>query len=157
VYRDNLKERGRRYHQTLPDWLESCFEKASYSVWALSLVSFPLMWFDVAFILRLRRAMSVVGGSAWIENQVGFGQILALLIWVPVMVSFTLTLSKSRYCLRKLRGSVMLTQTPQFRNFSRSYFRGWLRDMRLELRRQLPMKMRISNFEVRVWEVSGQI
>lgn len=78
--RERLREPTRQYVRRVPALIKWCFEQASYGAWSLSFLSVPLMWLDVAFILRVRRTMSVVAGPTWIENQVGFGQILALLL-----------------------------------------------------------------------------
>jgi hypothetical protein len=90
--RESLRELRRRYLERIPGMMELFFEKMSYGAWFLSFLSLPLMWFDIAFIWRVRHAMSTVAGASWIENEVGFGQILALLLWMPVIVGFTLTL-----------------------------------------------------------------
>jgi hypothetical protein len=95
--RERLRELTRQYVERVPALMEWCFEQASYGAWFLSFLSVPLMWLDVGFILRVRRTMSVVAGPTWIENQVGFGQILALLLWMPVVVGFTLTLGTSNF------------------------------------------------------------
>jgi hypothetical protein len=74
---------------------EMNLKRLSNGAWVLAIVSIPFMWLEVAYILRLRNAMKTISGPAWIENQWGFGQILALLIWMPVVVGFTLTFGKS--------------------------------------------------------------
>jgi len=77
-----------RYAEINLKWL-------SNGAWILAIVSVPFMWLEAAYILRLRNAMKTISGPAWIENQWGFGQILALLIWMPVVVGFTLAFGKS--------------------------------------------------------------
>jgi len=51
-----------------------------------------LLCFEALYIIRLRDAMRVIGGDAWIEGQVGFGQVLAILLWMPVLAIFLSTL-----------------------------------------------------------------
>src|SRR2546421_6255852 len=95
--RERLRELEGQYLERIPALMEWCFEQTSYGAWFLSFLSVPLMWLDVAFILRVRRAMSVVAGPTWIENQFGFGQILAVFLWMPVVLGFTLTLGTSNF------------------------------------------------------------
>jgi hypothetical protein len=83
-----------KFYNNISENMGTCFRKAKYLAWVLSILSLPLMWLEVAYILRLRNPMMLISGSAWIENQMGFGQILALLIWMPIPIVFTLTLSE---------------------------------------------------------------
>jgi hypothetical protein len=59
-----------------------------------SLCTFSL-YFEVAYMLRLRDAMKKIGGTAWLEGQMGFGQVLALLLWMPVVVVFIFSLGNT--------------------------------------------------------------
>jgi hypothetical protein len=79
---------------------ETLLSKISNSAWILAVISVPLLWLEAAYILRLRNAMRSIAGPNWIEDQLGFGQILALLLWMPVVVGFTLTLSRLLYLKR---------------------------------------------------------
>jgi hypothetical protein len=51
--------------------------------------------FEVAYMLQLRDAMKKIGGTAWSEGQMGFGQVLALLLWMPVVVVFIFSLGNT--------------------------------------------------------------
>ena len=47
---------------------------------------------ETVHMLRLRDAMRKIGGNAWSEGQMGFGQVLALLLWMPVIMVFIFSL-----------------------------------------------------------------
>jgi hypothetical protein len=51
---------------------------------------------EAVYMLRLRDAMKKIGGNAWSEGQIGFGQVLALLLWMPVIMVFIFSLGNSR-------------------------------------------------------------
>jgi hypothetical protein len=51
---------------------------------------------ETVYMLRLREAMKKIGGNAWSEGQMGFGQVLALLLWMPVIMVFIFSLGNSR-------------------------------------------------------------
>lgn len=52
--------------------------------------------FEVVYMFRLRDAMKEIGGNAWSEGKMGFGQVLALLIWMPVIIVFIFSLGNTR-------------------------------------------------------------
>ena len=93
---EESKSSLRQYLESIPEVMDSGFDKASSAAWFLSFLSLPLIWLDVAFVVRVRDAMSIVAGSSWIENQMGFGQILALFIWMPVIVGYMMSLGRSK-------------------------------------------------------------
>ncbi|CZR64906.1 uncharacterized protein PAC_14806 [Phialocephala subalpina] len=51
--------------------------------------------FEVAYMFRLRDAMKTIGGNAWSEGPMGFGQVLALLVWMPVIMVFVFSLGNT--------------------------------------------------------------
>lgn len=104
----NWADHGRRLYKRMPTLLDSWFKWASYGAWVLSFLSIPLMWFNIAFVVRVRHAMGVVAGDTWSENQVGFGQVLALLIWAPVILGFALSLGQSANSRRRCNAKLFL-------------------------------------------------
>lgn len=50
---------------------------------------------EAVYMLRLRDAMKKIGGNAWSESQMGFGQVIALLLWMPVIMVFIFSLGNS--------------------------------------------------------------
>lgn len=83
----------------LGEFITSLEEK--YPSWYLALTQTHLfitflcafsLCFEAAYILRLRDAMKKIGGNAWSEGQMGFGQVLASLLWMPVIVVFIFSL-----------------------------------------------------------------
>lgn len=78
--------------------------------WMIPILCLPAIWLEVAYILRLRDTIRSISGPAWIENEMGFGQILGLLIWMPVVVQFILTLSEPLLTLYPLRDLLLTKQ-----------------------------------------------
>jgi hypothetical protein len=85
------------FYNRLSRTMERSLTTLSYGAWILAIVAVPLTWLEVAYIIRLRNAMRSISGPSWIENELGFGQILALLLWMPVVVGFTLTFGTLLY------------------------------------------------------------
>jgi hypothetical protein len=54
-----------------------------------------VVWAEFIYIWKIRVIMSEVAGTAsWSENQWGFGQILALFVWAPPLLSICAILRK---------------------------------------------------------------
>jgi len=53
-----------------------------------------LTWLETINIILLRNAMHRIAGSAWTEASWGFGQVLAIFIWLPVICQFVEETSK---------------------------------------------------------------
>lgn len=49
-------------------------------------VAIAVMWTELVYLWKIRGIMSRIAGSTWQEGAWGFGQILALFIWLPPIV-----------------------------------------------------------------------
>ncbi|KAF1829555.1 hypothetical protein BDW02DRAFT_651276 [Decorospora gaudefroyi] len=63
-------------------------EQKRWRYWgdALALVSFLLMWISLGYFIQVRAEMSTLVGQGYAENEWGFGQLLALLAWLPTLL-----------------------------------------------------------------------
>jgi hypothetical protein len=52
----------------------------------ITLASVVLMWVTLYFIVRIRSEVADLVGDEYAENEWGFGQILALMAWLPTIV-----------------------------------------------------------------------
>jgi len=57
-------------------------------VWLVSTFSLAVSWTSAAAIIRSRHQSQNVAGDDYMENEFGYGQILALLIWLPVLLEY---------------------------------------------------------------------
>ncbi|KAH8648308.1 hypothetical protein BGZ60DRAFT_521032 [Tricladium varicosporioides] len=49
-------------------------------------VAIAVMWVELVYLWKIRRIMSEIAGATWTEGSWGFGQILALFIWLPPII-----------------------------------------------------------------------
>jgi hypothetical protein len=49
-------------------------------------VAIIVMWVELVYLWKIRSIMSKIAGSTWSEGAWGFGQILALFIWLPPII-----------------------------------------------------------------------
>ncbi|KAF8847024.1 hypothetical protein BDZ45DRAFT_755350 [Acephala macrosclerotiorum] len=49
-------------------------------------VAIAVMWVELVYLWKIRTIMSKIAGSTWSEGNWGFGQILALFIWLPPII-----------------------------------------------------------------------
>ncbi|KAM7215152.1 hypothetical protein V8F06_009470 [Rhypophila decipiens] len=54
----------------------------------VSVTSFILLWVCLAYFVQLRNATSYLIGSSYAENEWGFGQIPAVVAWIPTFAEF---------------------------------------------------------------------
>ncbi|PMD59554.1 uncharacterized protein K444DRAFT_629963 [Hyaloscypha bicolor E] len=57
-------------------------------VTVVSLIPIAMAWFHVALLRNLREAMFIMAGSDWSSSTWGFGQVVALLTWLPAVTAF---------------------------------------------------------------------
>ncbi|KAM7209415.1 hypothetical protein V8F06_014877 [Rhypophila decipiens] len=55
---------------------------------AMSLTSFILLWVCLGYFIQLRTETSNLIGNSYAENEWGFGQILAVIAWIPTCAEF---------------------------------------------------------------------
>jgi len=58
------------------------------SIWIVATFSLLVTWVEAAFVIFDRVRMQRQAGDAYQENLMGYGQVLAALIWVPVIVEY---------------------------------------------------------------------
>ncbi|KAM7198212.1 hypothetical protein V8F20_006239 [Naviculisporaceae sp. PSN 640] len=88
------------------------FSQTARSIFGL--VSFVLLWVSLGVLIRLRAEMSKYSGKSYAENQWGFGQILAVVAWVPTFVEFARVWkweSTKTHIAPKIRASLQLQPT----------------------------------------------
>lgn len=49
-------------------------------------VAISVMWVELIYLWKIRNIMAKIAGSTWSEGTWGFGQILALFIWLPPII-----------------------------------------------------------------------
>ncbi|KAH6665111.1 hypothetical protein B0J14DRAFT_680850 [Halenospora varia] len=62
----------------------------------IQIAAIAVMWVELVYLWKIRRIMSEIAGATWAEGSWGFGQILALFIWLPPIIDILgwLTLSE---------------------------------------------------------------
>lgn len=60
----------------------------------VEVVAIVVVWTECIYLWKIRHMMAEVAGSSWSEGAWGFGQILALFIWAPPLLSIITTLRK---------------------------------------------------------------
>ncbi|KAK0125515.1 hypothetical protein ONS96_009352 [Cadophora gregata f. sp. sojae] len=89
---------------TWPIWgiIEDYFARICDTATPAILFCFALlMCLEMSYLLRLRAAMQILAGDWWTEGELGFGQILALLLWLPVLLVFFNTLITEEWKLAR--------------------------------------------------------
>jgi hypothetical protein len=59
-------------------------------------VAIVVMWVELVYLWRIRGIMAKIAGATWLEGAWGFGQILALFIWLPPIIDIVGWLGKFR-------------------------------------------------------------
>ncbi|KAH6702804.1 hypothetical protein BKA61DRAFT_704103 [Leptodontidium sp. MPI-SDFR-AT-0119] len=52
----------------------------------IQIVALVVMWVELVYLWKIRSMMSKIAGDTWSEGSWGFGQILALFIWLPPVI-----------------------------------------------------------------------
>jgi hypothetical protein len=60
----------------------------------VEVVAIVVVWTECIYLWKIRHMMAEVAGDSWSEGAWGFGQILALFIWAPPLLSICTTLRK---------------------------------------------------------------
>lgn len=88
-------------------------------------VAIAVMWVELVYLWKIRKIMSKIAGSTWSEGNWGFGQILALFIWLPPIIDILAHLVLPEWMLggkrckcgsKKSGNSVYPTQASNHRN-----------------------------------------
>jgi hypothetical protein len=58
----------------------------------LQVVTIMVVWAECIYLFKIRNIMAEVAGSSWSEGSWGFGQILALFVWAPPVLTAVATL-----------------------------------------------------------------
>jgi len=66
-----------------PKWVDGCVNWTRIFIQTVAIV---VMWVELVYLWKIRRIMSEIAGATWSEGAWGFGQILALFIWVPPII-----------------------------------------------------------------------
>ncbi len=74
-----------------PKWVDGCVNWTRIFIQTVAIV---VMWVELVYLWKIRRIMSEIAGATWSEGAWGFGQILALFIWVPPIIDILSWLSK---------------------------------------------------------------
>jgi len=78
----------------------------------VEVVAIMVVWAECIYLYKIRGIMAgVAGPTSWSENQWGFGQILALFVWAPPLLSIGTTLGTSISCSSRSFISRMLSLT----------------------------------------------
>lgn len=72
----------------------------------LVLTSLVLVWFSLGFFMYLRQKVAALAGDSYKENEWGFGQVVAVVAWVPLLGQF------SGIVIRKCPPSVAAARIP---------------------------------------------
>jgi len=78
----------KRVKQTLPALPIQKDVWQERSTWVVATFGLALTWVSTAAISWSRRRSREVAGDDYVENTFGYGQILALLIWLPVLLEY---------------------------------------------------------------------
>ena len=49
-------------------------------------IAIAVMWTELVYLWKIRTIMSQVAGDTWLEDEWGFGQVLALFVWLPPII-----------------------------------------------------------------------
>lgn len=49
-------------------------------------IAIAVMWTELVYLWKIRTIMSQIAGDTWLEGEWGFGQILALFVWLPPII-----------------------------------------------------------------------
>ncbi|KAH8586234.1 hypothetical protein B0O99DRAFT_75141 [Bisporella sp. PMI_857] len=49
-------------------------------------VAIVVVWVELVYLWKIRNIMAKIAGDTWLEDEWGFGQILALFVWVPPII-----------------------------------------------------------------------
>jgi hypothetical protein len=63
----------------------------------IQVVALVVMWVELVYLWRIRNIMSKIAGDTWVEGSWGFGQILALFIWLPPVIDIVGWLGMSHF------------------------------------------------------------
>jgi hypothetical protein len=90
-----LKHKGE-----LKEWKIEYGPLTGIKLWAfrgrivMQVVAIMVVWTECTYLFKIRHIMAEVAGPSWSEGAWGFGQILALFVWAPPLLSITATLCK---------------------------------------------------------------
>lgn len=96
------------------------YKAARVAVAALTVVAFALMWMCLATFILIRHELSaIVNDDQFADNEWGFGQILAVVAWLPVFISFIHLFGKPAFflpysflCREQIQTRIYLTLLP---------------------------------------------
>jgi hypothetical protein len=60
----------------------------------ISFIPVAMAWFHVVLLQNLREAMFIMTGGDWSSSTWGYGQVVALLTWIPAVMAFCLCLGE---------------------------------------------------------------
>ena len=60
----------------------------------LTVVFLIVAWLETVYIIALRKAMHTFPETAVAEDDWGYGQVLAVLLWLPLLANFSFQISK---------------------------------------------------------------
>lgn len=58
-------------------------------------VAIVVMWVELVYLWKIRNIMAKIARDTWLEDEWGFGQILALFIWLPLIIDIVGWLGES--------------------------------------------------------------
>jgi hypothetical protein len=73
----------------------------------LQVVTIMVVWAECIYLFKIRNIMAEVAGSSWSEGAWGFGQILALFVWAPPVLTAVATLGMYLIFTIRLVASLM--------------------------------------------------
>jgi hypothetical protein len=79
----------------------------------LQVVTIMVVWAECIYLFKIRHIMSQVAGSSWSEGAWGFGQILALFVWAPPVLTAVATLGKYLIFTIRLVASLIAIVLPR--------------------------------------------
>lgn len=89
------------YHKAeVMQWANNHDPLSGVRLWAfrgrifVEVIAISVVWTECIYLYKIRYIMKEVAGDSWSEGAWGFGQILALFVWAPPLLSISTTLSK---------------------------------------------------------------
>jgi hypothetical protein len=75
------------------------------SIWTVATITLAIAWVASVALVQDRRRMQILAGAKYQESKMGYGQFLAALIWLPVLVEYLYVFTRKlntvpQYCPR---------------------------------------------------------
>ncbi|KAF4627480.1 hypothetical protein G7Y89_g10681 [Cudoniella acicularis] len=85
---------SKRYYWLIWYWIATLC--ADFTRVLIQVIALVVMWVELIYLWRIRHIMSNIAGNTWSEGAWGFGQILALFVWLPPVLDLVMWLALPR-------------------------------------------------------------